>query len=154
MNIRPFCNGQTPWNGLGERNKDLCVDSVSGKRSTMQMALVTSNSVYYADSFSSLYIPSIYLPDTILTTIQQKVYDLLLGKWYKKAVESNPDLTHSEFWNNIDIIDKADDAGIAINTIDAELIKNKFVVIPNDIDTYEEYRFEEYDIFSNNNKSL
>ena len=49
---------------------------------------------------------------------------------------------------------KGCDAGIAINTIDAELIKNKFVVIPNDIDTYEEYRFEEYDIFSNNNKSL
>lgn len=154
MNIRPFCNGDMPWNGLNEKASSFCLDAIGGKRSTMQMALVTSNSVYYADSFSSLYIPSEYLPDTVLSSTQQTVYDLLQNKWYKKIKDTNPEMSPIEFWDSIDIIDKADDAGITIGSSDADLIKKKFVVKIDDVDTYEEYRFEEYKIFSGRNKSL
>lgn len=54
MNIRPRCNGEKPWVGDPQKNghaKERCDQ-------TMRWALVTSNSVYYAESFNSLYIPN------------------------------------------------------------------------------------------------
>lgn len=55
MNIRPRCQGEKPWVGDPQNNrqaKDKNCDQV------MRWALVTSNSVYYAESFNSLYIPN------------------------------------------------------------------------------------------------
>lgn len=57
MNIRPFCKSETPWNGVGTSSKGVCNDPVRKGPSVMQMSLVTSNSVYYANSFSSLFRP-------------------------------------------------------------------------------------------------
>jgi hypothetical protein len=54
MNIRPRCQGEKPWVGNPQSNqhaKENCDQ-------TMRWALVTSNSVYYAESFNSLYIPN------------------------------------------------------------------------------------------------
>lgn len=96
MNIHPFCKGDTPWNGFGTKSNDPCKD-VNGSRSVMQMALVTSNSVYYADSFNSLYIPPKYLSDEILAPQLQKVLDLLNTRWYPKALERHPSLTKEAY---------------------------------------------------------
>lgn len=154
MNIRPYCKGETPWNGIGTMSEHKCMDS-NGKRSVMQMALATSNSVYYADSFSSLFIPSSYLQGILLPKNQQKVLDLLNDKWYPKAKGSNPSITKSDYWNSINIIDKADDSDIVVSDNDANNIKSFFLKeIEKPNDSHEQYRFDEYNIFSNNSKSI
>lgn len=154
MNIKPFCQGETPWNGLGIKS-DLQCKSSNGTRSTMQMALVTSNSIYYADSFSSLYIPACYLSTVTLLPSLQKVIDLLNSKWYKKALEANPLLDKEEFWHSINIIDKADDAGLSLPESDVQTVKNVFLQkFDQENDSREKYRFDEYKVFSQNTKSF
>ncbi len=154
MNIKPFCKGETPWNGIGTKSDKQCKDT-NGRRGIMQMALVTSNSVYYADSFSSLFIPTCYLQNVILPRNQQDVLDLLNTKWFPKAQEKDSSLMKNDYWDKIDIIDKADDSGIAISEEDANNIKNKFLqVIEKPKDSYEQYRYDEYNVFSINTQSL
>lgn len=53
MNIRPLCRGEKPW--VGDPNSDNKARENCDQ--LMRWALVTSNSVYYAESFNSLYIP-------------------------------------------------------------------------------------------------
>ncbi len=155
MNIRPFCKRETPWNGVGSFSKETCCEPVRKGRSVMQMALVTSNSVYYANSFSSLFIPPIYNPEMSLSQNQQKVFCLLNEKWYPKAKLAEPDITKSDFWNNSNVVEKADDAGISIDDNDAEIIRRRFLqVIETAKDTYEAYRFFEYSVFSENSHSM
>jgi hypothetical protein len=153
MNIKPFCKGETPWNGIGTKSEP-CKAS-NGTRATMQMALVTSNSVYYADSFSSLYIPACYLSAFTLSTSLQKVLDLLNTKWYKKACETNPLLEKEEFWRSIDIRDKADDAGFSLSENDAQIVKNNFIQrVEPEKDSREKYRYDEYKVFTEHDKSV
>jgi len=154
MNIKPFCKGETPWNGITAKSTSQC-KATNGTRSTMQMALATSNSVYYADSFSSLYIPPCYLSTVTLSPTLQKVLELLNTKWYKKAIESTPTLEKEKFWGTIDVIEKADDAGITISENDIQIIKKIFLQkYEQEKDSREQYRYDEYKIFSNHNKSL
>ena len=154
MNIHPFCKGDTPWNGFGTKSDEPCKD-FNGGRSVMQMALVTSNSVYYADSFSSLYIPPKYLPDAILAPQLQKVLDLLNTRWYPKALERQPGLTKEAYMERMDIVEKAYDSEIDISLEQAEIIKNHFLAVKEiPKDTHEQYRFEEYRVFSNYAESL
>lgn len=54
MNIRPRCQGEKPWVGDPQNNRHAKEECDQ----TMRWALVTSNSVYYAESFNSLYIPN------------------------------------------------------------------------------------------------
>ena len=154
MNIHPFCKGDTPWNGFGTKSNDPCKD-VNGSRSVMQMALVTSNSVYYADSFNSLYIPPKYLSDEILAPQLQKVLDLLNTRWYPKALERHPSLTKEAYMEQIDIVDKAEDSDIEITQEQSNIIKKHFLAIKEiPKDTHEQYRFEEYRVFSDYAESL
>lgn len=60
MNLQPLCPGERPWEGIGFRDKVPCKKEGGNERSTMKWALVTSNSVYYAESFSSLFLPDTY----------------------------------------------------------------------------------------------
>lgn len=53
MNIRPRCQGEKPWVGNPQSNRHAKEDCDQ----IMRWALVTSNSVYYAESFNSLYVP-------------------------------------------------------------------------------------------------
>ena len=154
MNIHPFCKGDTPWNGIGSKSEEPCKD-VNDARGVMQMALVTSNSVYYADSFSSLYIPPQYLADAILEPNLQKVLDLLNTRWYPKAVERNAGLTKQAYIDQLDLIDKAEDSDIELTDAQAETIKNRFLAVKEaPKDAHEQYRFEEYKVFSSYSESI
>ncbi len=154
MNIKPFCKAETPWNGLGTKSDSLCVDSVSKRRTTMQMALVTSNSIYYADLFSSLYIPPYYLGDDVLTQSQNEVLNLVKEKWFPKAFEKKPTISKEDFWDDEMISDKADDANYTLTPNDLLAIKKHFlsddIIIQN---TYENYRYKEFKVFSQNTRS-
>lgn len=154
MNIHPYCKGETPWNGIGTKSDEPCKD-VNGSNSVMQMALVTSNSVYYADSFSSLYIPPQYLPDKILAPNLQKVLELLNTRWYPKALDRHPGLSKQQYIDQIDLIDKAEDSDIELTSEQASIVKTRFLAIvepPKDSD--EQYRYEEYKVFSGYKESL
>lgn len=154
MNIKPFCQGETPWNGIGTKSEKQCRAS-NNTRSTMQMALVTSNSLYYADSFSSLYIPASYLSSITLSSSVEKVLFLLNTKWYKKAQETNPSLDKETFWNSINIVDKADDAGMSLSLNDVQTVKNSFLhKSEQENDSREKYRYDEYKVFADNERSL
>ena len=154
MNIHPFCKGDTPWNGLDSRSDELCQD-VNGNRSVMQAVLVTSNSVYYANSFSSLYIPTQYFPDSVLSDKLQKVLTLIKDKWFPKALERKPGLSKEDYIKENDIIDKADDNNIELTQKEADIITNRFLQVKEIVgDSHEQYRFEEYKVFSNCSKSI
>jgi len=117
--------------------------------------LATSNSVYYADSFSSLFIPCCYLKDKVLDGKLSKVHSLIIEKWYPKALSGNGLQTKEEFILSINLIDKADDAGVSITQAEAQNIINHFLHIGNEVrDIREQYRYDEFKIFSNHNRSL
>jgi hypothetical protein len=119
------------------------------------MALVTSNSVYYADSFSSLYIPPKYLPDAVLAPLLQKVLDLLNNRWYPKALERQAGLTKEAYMEQMDIVEKAYDSEIDLTQEQAEIIKNRFLAVKEiPKDSHEQYRYDEYRVFSNYSESI
>ena len=155
MNIKPFCPGETPWNGLGSAQQRVCKKTIDNTRSIMRVALVTSNSIYYADSFSSLYIPQCYLSEITLSSTLQNVLHLLETKWYKKALETDPLLDKINYWSSINIVDKADDAGFSISDKDAQCIGRVFLQVNEPVlDSHEKYRYDEFRVFSENNRSL
>ena len=151
MNIKPLCIGETPWNGIGTHDPS-CRDALN-RPGIMQMALVTSNSIYYSDSFSSLFIPSDYLPT--LSPLQQEVLHLLETIWYKDELDENPNLSKKDFWDNSLIKRYSRFAGKNISDDDLVNIKLKFLESDLEIkDTHEAYRFEEYKVFSEHKESL
>lgn len=156
MNIRPFCKGETPWNGIGTTSGSPCTGVDGNSRGIMQMALVTSNSIYYADYFKSLYIPPQYLVDSVLDPIIIKVLDRLEQRLYPRAQAKNPNITKEEYINSIDLIERIDEIlEVVITQEQADIITNKFLGnIEEPDDRYEQYRFDEYKIFSNYEKSL
>lgn len=154
MNVHPFCKAETPWNGIGTRETQPC-SGVGGQRGVMQMALVTSNSVYYANSFSSLYIPPQYLNVGILPSHMQRALDLLLTRWYPNAVRTRPELTKDDYIGNLDLVEKASDSDIELTPEEADVIKSRFTENEEDVaDAYEKYRYDEYSVFSGNNRSM
>lgn len=61
-NLKPECPGHKPWQldleGEGRAIPfDMQCSTVNGQRVSMQVALVTGNNVYFANPFSSIYIP-------------------------------------------------------------------------------------------------
>jgi hypothetical protein len=75
MNIRPRCSGEKPWVGDPQTERNAREDC----NQFMRWALVTSNSVYYAESFNSLYVPQDLLGNqlnenlnTVLSVLREK----------------------------------------------------------------------------------
>lgn len=59
MNLKAFCRGEKPWEPVPGQNwvptHERCTKG--HERTIMQVAMVTSNSIYYASTQSSLYVP-------------------------------------------------------------------------------------------------
>lgn len=83
MNIRPRCQGEKPWVGNPQSNRHAKEDCDK----TMRWALVTSNSVYYAESFNSLYIPDALLTGRLNIDLKE-IKDKLVEK-HKNWQDSN-----------------------------------------------------------------
>lgn len=77
MNIRPRCHGDKPWAGDPDNNQNGITREDCDLR--MRWALVTSNSVYYAESFKSLFIPEDLL-DNHLNDGLSAIYEKLIDK--------------------------------------------------------------------------
>ena len=166
MNLQPLCPGDKPWEGIDQRDFAACMQK--HKRSTMKWALVTSNSVYYAENFSSLYIPDEYRKDAnVLDEKMLKVLALMTDKWYDKYTKKHPSATKQDysehcFEEDFDslveyVISKADDSDYTLNDEEAQKVINAFLGEEQGDesgDVRDQYRFEECEVFQRNSKSL
>lgn len=161
MNIQPLCPGEKPWEGIGSKDHVACVKKTTHEHSTMKWAMVTSNSVYYAENFSSLFIPDCYRKgDNYLDEKQQKILSLMKDKWFDKYAEKHPGATEKDYIDSTDItslIDKADDSDYEVTEDEMEKIINVFLGASKEDevgDVRENYRFSEFQVFQNNHVSL
>lgn len=159
MNIQPLCPGERPWEGPGEREPGPCMKEDSHERSTMKWALVTSNSVYYAESFSSLYIPDVYGG---LPTQLQRLLDLMTETWFGRTyIRRHPDGTREDYINSVsieDLLDKAQENPEFENISLAELqrVVDAFLGANADEehDVREAYRYKEFSVFNEKPRSI
>lgn len=86
MNIRPRCSGEKPWVGDPQTEHN----ARENCNQFMRWALVTSNSVYYAESFNSLYVPQDLLGNqlnenlnTVLNALREKY-----ARWLENAQDN------------------------------------------------------------------
>lgn len=107
MNMRPKCCGEKPWVGDPQDNTQTNARENCDKR--MRWALVTSNSVYYAEGFSSLYIPVELLSDH-LSDKEKQILNALKDsqeRWVNSN-QANVDFFDSYLFVNI-VNDEADE---------------------------------------------
>lgn len=156
MNIRPHCPGERPWEGTDVH--DNCNEA-------MRWAMVTGNSVYYAETFSSLYIPAPYLGRK-LNEKQKSVLRLMGSRWRDIYSKHNPDSTLQQYIDTgltLDkVIEKSEISGYELSQDEAREVIAAFQQVENNkttdsqsvLDVRETYRFDEYSVFVNNAKSL
>ena len=154
--LEPYCVGQKPWE-LDIENPSItpyenCFirnESKNG-REKMRIALVTANNVYYANGFSSLFIP-MHLAENKPKELIEALN--ILEKKYSKYFERTA-ITREEYWSSkFDFNDFVIDNDI--NPVNEGAIKiqleSEFSNIANAIeitDKHEEYRWQEYRCFS------
>lgn len=155
--LEPYCIGQKPWE-LDIDNPTItpyetCFKrNENGKREKLQIALVTANNVYYANGFSSLFIP-MHLAENKPKELIEAIN--ILEKKYTKYFERTS-ITRIEYWSkkfnfndfliDNDIIPEND--AIFKNQLESEFLKTA-----TDIDNYDKhevYRWQEYRCFSTN----
>jgi hypothetical protein len=159
-NLEPFCKGEKPW-AIDTDNKDHRIPNdghclhPSGRRQTMKVALATANNTYYANGFSSIYIPQ-HLIDGIderLAAVADKY-----GKKYETYQQFKV-CSKEEFYKEFMTIERLISDGYEqfveeIRDLDVQL-KKLFLGGLEEIvdDTHEHYRWQEYQCFMNNTNS-
>lgn len=154
--LEPYCIGQKPWEiDLDNptitpyENCFIRNDNKNG-REKMRIALVTANNVYYANGFSSLFIP--------MHIAENKPKELIeamniLEKKYNKHYERTA-ITRNDYWNtkfdfNDFLIDNdinPENEGVFKNQLESEFLNTNAEI--DIIDKHEEYRWQEYRCFS------
>lgn len=162
MNIQPLCSGERPWEGIGVCDHVACKKENSSERSTMKWALVTSNSVYYAESFSSLYIPDTYNTSDGLPVKLQQLLKLMTDTWYGTTyLRRHPNATKEDYINSKNINDLMDKAWENKEYEDITDNEMKIVIdeflhprVDDEKDVREDYRFQEFSVFNDNVNSI
>ena len=150
MNIRPFCNCDKPW----ENSHDHYCRDANNVNNTMRCVLATSNSVYYAQTESSLYIPQELLPEGALTHNAQVVLNRLNAMFLAEQ-NTNPDCTRENFAENPKFLQTLDMIILIVelpplSDEEKKMVRNAFLGIQQD-DADDIYRFQEYSAFMNRN---
>lgn len=154
--LKPKCRGHKPWEIDFENDGiipyEQCIRNNSNNQiEEMQVALVTANNVYYANGFSSLFIP-IHLAENKSKELNDAIN--ILEKKYIKYFERTA-ITREEYWNSkfnfkdfiIDNDINPEDEGLFKIQLESEFLN---IPNPNEIsDNHEEYRWQEYRCFSN-----
>ncbi len=158
--IKPKCPGHKPWQKTIEENQSIpyedCFKENSAygrERETMQVALVTANNIYYANGFSSIYIPlnlALNKSEELLEALNQ------LNLKYQKRLERK-EISKVDFWISLDFEDFLSDNGFKPQdedkfkkSLEIEFLNEKSAV--EDEDKHEIYRFQEYNCFVNNSR--
>lgn len=159
-NLQINCKGQKPWEIDSDNSAFIPFEKcyIRGEqqngREKMQVSLVTANNMYYANGFSSLFIP-MHLAENITIELLDAV-EILKERYNKR--NSNSPISRNEFWTKkvaADFDEFLDDNAIVINTNKLRFensLKMIFLYIDNDQtkDPHEEYRWQEYRCFSQN----
>ncbi|NWL03599.1 hypothetical protein DM790_22495 [Flavobacterium collinsii] len=162
--VLPNCKGQKPWE-IELSNPDYihfekCYirGEQQNGREKMQVALVTANNVYYANGFSSLFIPMHLAED-----ISKELFDALeiLEERYNKRNINNP-ISKEDYWIKKvadDFEEFLSDNAISVKSDEHQFessLKSLFLNIENNqpTDPYEEYRWQEYRCFKQNSSIL
>ena len=159
-NLQIYCIGQKPWEIDLENPNSIPFEKcykhseLQNGREIMRVSLVTANNLYYANGFSSLFIP-MHLAENITIELLGAVE--ILEERYKKR-NSNSPISKDEFWTKkvaVDFDEFLDDNAIAVNVNKLHffnMLKMRFLNIGDSqmIDPYEEYRWQEYRCFSQN----
>lgn len=157
--IEPYCIGQKPWeidldNPTIIPYENCFKRNEPGKREKMQVALVTANNVYYANGFSSLFIPTHLAENKSKELID--ALKIIEERYYTRNstnVITKEDYWHKKIENDFD--EFLSDNGIVV-TVEKENFKNQlksiFLNVISEInsDKHEEYRWQEYRCFSQN----
>jgi hypothetical protein len=157
--IQPICIGEKPWelDFKGEYlTNEKCKKTSSCKKCKhsheqehMQVALATANNVYYANGFSSLFIP-MHLAENKSKELIEAIK--ILEKKYNKYLKRN-EISRNEFWStNFDfnnfIIENdfnPENENIFKYQLESEFLNAGKTEIS---DKHEEYRWQEYRCFS------
>lgn len=157
MNLKPFCRGERPWDPVPGQNwiptHEQCTKG--HERSIMQVAMVTSNSIYYASSQSSLYVPLSWISQGVVT-LQGDALECLeeIKNKYSRKLRSNSELTKEDYILSLgDLVKYAEDEGYDIADSEAIAIANEFLGISNEIDVVKTYRLDEFKVFVNHDKT-
>lgn len=165
--LKPFCKGQKPWEidpdnpiiiPFERCNKN--GDEQVHDSEEMRVALVTANNTYFANGFSSLFIP-MHLAENISQALIKAMDTIKINlsktsktkeEYWKKNIEDDLE----DFLRENDIYDES----LTIDSLKSEYFKE---CIENESeDFHENYRFQEYRCFSekrsfegtNDNKGL
>lgn len=154
--LEPNCIGQKPWE-LDLDNPSItpyenCYirnDNKNG-REKMKIALVTANNVYYANGFSSLFIP-MHIAENKPKELIESI--TILEKKYTKHFERTA-ITRNDYWNtkfnfNDFLIDNdinPENEAAFKNLLASEFLNSDANIDIND--KHEEYRWQEYRCFS------
>ena len=155
MNIKPYCIGEKPWEPeqghAWSSSRETC--GTAANRTIMRVAMVTSNSIYYAFTQSSLYVPIKWTSQNRVQ-LQGDAYDMLreIENLYKRK-SNNTGLTKEDFMNGMDLSSYADNQGYTVTDEECEAIKNEFLGVTNEVDVVKTYRLEEYNVFVNNDST-
>jgi len=157
-NLKPFCAGHKPWETSLKTeegspfDKD-CYDN-NGGRTKMQIALVTGNNVYFANTFSSIYIPEERL--TGLSKEMERVLRICEIRFQStKGMIEKPEWAARK-------IDELLLAELSVQTEDRDRfireLKDNFVngvrtvMLDEAEDLHEQYRRQEYRVFTEDSK--
>lgn len=158
-NLKPCCPGHRPWElGLGQDSGVHITDEDCYKRGDknlgpeyMQLALVTGNNVYYANSFSSLYIPQ-----DLAENKSKELLDAIIKckEKYERYSKVKIGITKAEFWELLDKEDFIIDNGYHVDNADEflSMLKQEFLELTSHDETsdkYEFFRWQEYRCFCN-----
>lgn len=159
--LKPKCRGQKPWeldieNFSHISNEPCFKNTGNNAREEMQVALVTANNVYYANGFSSLFIPMHLAENKSKETVDAlKIID----ERYKTRNSSYP-ITKEDYWDKKvedDFDEFLSDNGIIVSVERQNFknqLKSEFLNVKSEanIDNHEEYRWQEYRCFSTHSK--
>lgn len=157
MNIKPYCIGEKPWEpeqgrGAWVSSREICGSAAN--RTIMRVAMVTSNSIYYALTQSSLYVPIDWTSQNRVRLHGDADYVLQnINNLYFFRLRSDANLTKEAFLNESGISQRANSMGLTISDEECEAIKNEFLGISNEVDVVKTYRLEEYNVFVNNDST-
>jgi hypothetical protein len=155
--LKPKCRGQKPWeldiDSPSLIQHENCFKNVSNNiREEMQVALVTANNVYYANGFSSLFIP-MHLAENKSKEIIDAL--LVLEERYKTRNNNTP-ISKEDYWSKKiedDFDEFLSDNGLKV-TVEKQSFKNQLkneflnLIQEVNVDKHEEYRWQEYRCFS------
>lgn len=171
-NLKPLCRGEKPWEIDLKQDGDSippyenCVRINPGRCREcnethspphMRVSLVTGNSVYFANGFSSLYIPQ-HLAEDIDPLLLEGLKRCEAK--YERYLKAFPETTKPDFWKKLDKEDFIIDNGFIENgviLIDLRELEKAFLNVDEGDDyndPFETYRWQEYQCFINNDSIL